>query len=515
MSTYSLTLRGGLGRKLTIQEMDENFLYVLENATGGGGSSTVDFIAGENIPIGVGVSILETGEVVRTLNQYDAFTFSGNSRFEWIQVSENKTLIVYQDYDNSSQLKARVIENSGENITSGSDYVMTTEFSDSPQICKIGTDKFLIAYNKQFSGYFASYTIGLRVAEISGSVVTLGDETVINPNTGLASSPVISLDSYADDSAVIAYRGSIPVFFTNFGTFRKISISGTSISLDTQQIFVSEFIATLKVLKIDSNRVLILYYKSSNNVFCKVYNIFTDTLGSEFEIGSSGSSAFVFDSVLIDTNKVLVNLYNTTGNTLMHYLLTISGESVSLNNSYEFENTVGDIDGSKYSKSVLIDTNKIAIILNTGSFYSIYVINFSSGYEVYTGVKLPSFYRFNLCLFDTNKINIRFLDTNPNPDLNNIIPGEIIDNKFFNSSLNITLDSYIGFSQNSANVGETVTVKISGGTNIDENQSGLVFGKYYSIDGDGNLTDSPVGDFVNVGRAISENALILRNYNNF
>ena len=39
-STYSLTLRGGLNRKLTIEEMDNNFLYVLENASGGGGSVT-------------------------------------------------------------------------------------------------------------------------------------------------------------------------------------------------------------------------------------------------------------------------------------------------------------------------------------------------------------------------------------------------------------------------------------------------------------------------------------------
>lgn len=39
MSTYSLTLRGEKGQKLTAQELDNNFLYVLENATGGGGAT--------------------------------------------------------------------------------------------------------------------------------------------------------------------------------------------------------------------------------------------------------------------------------------------------------------------------------------------------------------------------------------------------------------------------------------------------------------------------------------------
>ena len=36
MPTYSLTLRSEKGSKLTTQELDNNFLYVLENATGGG-----------------------------------------------------------------------------------------------------------------------------------------------------------------------------------------------------------------------------------------------------------------------------------------------------------------------------------------------------------------------------------------------------------------------------------------------------------------------------------------------
>ena len=43
MPTYSLTLREGLNRKLTIQELDNNFLYVLENASGGSASIGSEF----------------------------------------------------------------------------------------------------------------------------------------------------------------------------------------------------------------------------------------------------------------------------------------------------------------------------------------------------------------------------------------------------------------------------------------------------------------------------------------
>ena len=49
METYSLTLRGEKGQKLTPQELDNNFLYVLENASGGATGpqgTTVEFESG-------------------------------------------------------------------------------------------------------------------------------------------------------------------------------------------------------------------------------------------------------------------------------------------------------------------------------------------------------------------------------------------------------------------------------------------------------------------------------------
>ena len=44
MSTYSLTLRENLGRKLTIQEMDGNFQY-LDNKSGGGSQNLTDVLS--------------------------------------------------------------------------------------------------------------------------------------------------------------------------------------------------------------------------------------------------------------------------------------------------------------------------------------------------------------------------------------------------------------------------------------------------------------------------------------
>jgi hypothetical protein len=162
------------------------------------------------------------------------------------------------------------------------------------------------------------------------------------------------------------------------------------------------------------------------------------------------------------------------------------------------------------SKSVCIGTDRIAFLVRVNNEPKIFVMDFSSGYQVYSGVNLPNESSFDMNLFDTNKINIRFLDTSPNPWLNNLLPGEIISNKFFNSSLSLTFPTYIGFSQNSANTGETVTVNLCGGSNVDENQSGLeIFEEYYLLS-NGDLTTGNPSGALPIGPAISENSIILR-----
>ena len=54
--TYSLTLRQPLGRKLTIEEVDNNFLYLQDLASQSGTSSGVAINNGE-IPFGTGIGI--------------------------------------------------------------------------------------------------------------------------------------------------------------------------------------------------------------------------------------------------------------------------------------------------------------------------------------------------------------------------------------------------------------------------------------------------------------------------
>jgi len=83
MPTYSLTLREGLNRKLTIKELDDNFLYVLENASGGSAS------------IGSEFEQTNTTSGFKLINKSEIFTIGGtislvgsyftNSTTSWFQ----------------------------------------------------------------------------------------------------------------------------------------------------------------------------------------------------------------------------------------------------------------------------------------------------------------------------------------------------------------------------------------------------------------------------------------------
>lgn len=58
MATYSLTLRGLKGSKLTTSELDDNFLYLEELAMSGGDTSLVELTYAE------AVDLVSSGEVI-------------------------------------------------------------------------------------------------------------------------------------------------------------------------------------------------------------------------------------------------------------------------------------------------------------------------------------------------------------------------------------------------------------------------------------------------------------------
>jgi hypothetical protein len=106
MSTYSLSLRGNLGRKLTIQELDNNFLYVLENASGGSASIGSEF---EQTNTTSGFKLINKTEIFDTtvgLTLSLVGSYFTNSTTSWING-------IFESQDGETQSSISYIDTSG------------------------------------------------------------------------------------------------------------------------------------------------------------------------------------------------------------------------------------------------------------------------------------------------------------------------------------------------------------------------------------------------------------------
>jgi hypothetical protein len=525
MPTYSLTLRGNLGRKLSIQEMDNNWLYLQDLAQTGGTTSVTQygFTASENIPSGVGVSLLPTGEVVRTKNEFESFTFSFSSSstpyYKTCQIDTNKMVYLYSD--SSNNLYARVIVNSGENISIGDEYLISSdlesELSVTFDICQIDSNKVFISYLSGTLNYLSNKVIKSLVGEISGTSISTGTEVDFIQSTNVFENTYISLCSFETDNVLISYRGQ-----NSYGYLREATVSGTTITIEEENVFYSNGVLETESVSLDTNRVALIYrILSDGSSRCVIYDTSSNSLGSEFIFPESETSSSRNDVVVIDTDKILVSRL-VPYSKIEHYILSISGLSISLNRTEQTNKDLNSLysDGVSgiYSKSVKIDTNKIAFLYSEGIFLypsKISVIDFSSGYQKYDDVIVSlDTYQMDICLVNTNRINFSFFG---NGQIINIFSGEFVSNKFTNSNLNVNFTNYLGFSQNAANLGELVYVKFPG--SVDENQSGLEIGKYYAIGTTGELvpgvqpggggSPSSTSESILVGKSISEDKLLL------
>lgn len=539
MPTYSLTLRRDIVRKLTIQELDDNFLYVLENASGTQGptgpngqagpqgptgpSGTITqygFTASENITIGKGVSLLPDGTVTPTKNEYVSYGFDSSNVCKTLQISTNRSFYLYVKSDNS--LYARIGVNTGQEINFGNEFLVFSGVVPQNRLidlCLVDTDKICIAFVENNSPYNSFQNrIRLIVASVSGNSISFGSSLFfLNWSGG-----DLNLVSPSTNSAILTFSTSM------WAALKKWNISGNSITEADifTLIFSSSFnIGQVKPISIGSNRVAIIWNnpndsQSSIRIFDAGSNTFGTQLTFESPLPGFQTYSGYNDALLIDTDRILVN--KSDDNTIRHYIFQVTGLNVVLDdiletNTNSFYQTV-DYDGSNniFSNSILLDTNKIAIVLSTYNFLTpvtISLIDFSSGYQKYDEVTVGLNFSTNLISkVDTNRLNYIFYKD----DKIESISGEIISNKFTNTSLNISFSNYLGFSQNSASVGEIVYVKFPGA--LDENQTGLSIGSYYHIDPAGDLVQgnpssySSSSDSIFVGKAVSSNSLLLIQY---
>jgi len=186
--------------------------------------------------------------------------------------SNNRVVIVYSDYGNSYHATAVVGTVSGTSISFGSDVVFNA--ANSSQSIAITYDstnsKVVVAYQDTANSEYGTAIVGT----VSGTSISFGSEVVFeSAQSGQMS---ISYDS-VDQKIVIAYRDYAN---SNYGTVIVGTVSGTSISFGSPNVFeTAETNGTSMAFDSDNVKMIIGYKDNGNSNYgtCFVFGATSKT----------------------------------------------------------------------------------------------------------------------------------------------------------------------------------------------------------------------------------------------
>jgi len=236
------------------------------------GTAIVGTVSGTSISFG-SAAVFESAETNSISATFDS--------------SNNKVVIAYADVGNSTHGTAIVGTVSGTSISFGSASVF--ESASSQQISTTfdsSANKVVIAYQDQGNSNHGTAILGT----VSGTSISFGSPTVFNAGGTEDTSPIY--DSNAQ-KVVIGYRDGGN---SDYGTFILGTVSGTSISFNSEVVFESantDFVST--TFDSNANKVVIAYQDVGNSGYGTAVAIATAgspedlTIGQQYFVQTDGS----------------------------------------------------------------------------------------------------------------------------------------------------------------------------------------------------------------------------------
>lgn len=419
--------------------------------------------------------------------------------------NSNKLVIAYKDIGNSNAGTAVVGTVSGNSISFGT----PTVFETGNTIYISGSfdttnNKVIFAYQDADNSQYATSVVGT----VSGTSISFGTPQVFK-STWIDTFST-SFDSN-QGSVVIFYRDR---FDNNNGKAIAATVSGTSLSFGAAVTFDSasgSFTRAYSSTFDSSNNKIVIFYKDLANSSYGTAKVCTVS-GTSLSFGS----ASVFESALVtgyisstfDTaNNKTVTVYADGGNSNYGTSVvgTVSGTSISFGTPVVFNSaTTQDIDIA-FDSSI----NKVSAVYADGgnSYYGTAISGTVSG----TSISFGSETVFNSggtnapsIVYDSGnqKLPISY-DDGGNSNYGTSI---VFQNAY--TSANLTAENYIGTAKSGAADGDGVVVNTQGA--IDENQSGLTAGQSYYVQTDGTLSTTAGDPSVFAGTAVSATKLIVK-----
>jgi len=450
-------------------------------------SSSVELTASSVIQAGnpVGLDELGKASVITTVTDVNSRSFGSEVVFESADITfarstydstNNKVVIAYSDGGNGSYGTAVVGTVSGTSISFGTAVVFESANSANIDITYDPTnERVVIAYTDYGNSSYGTAIVGT----ISGTSISFGTAVVFE--SASTNEPMSVIFDSTNNKVVIAYKD---VGNSNYGTSIVGTVSGTSISFGTAVVFESALIRAISSVYDSTNeRVVIAYGDRGNSDYgTAIVGTVSGTSISYgtaviFESATTNNCSTTYDS----TNDRVVVAYQDGGNSSYGTAIvgTVSGTSISFGTPVVFNNaetTDNSISYDSTNNQVVIayrddgNSNQGTVIVGAVSGTSI-----SFGPEV---VFNPASTFTPSALYDptNNKLVISYSDVGNAYYGTAIVGGPATSTSPTISSQN----NFIGSAQTTVASGEPVTINVP--RSIGYSNTGLSTGYFYYVD---------------------------------
>ena len=411
--------------------------------------------------------------------------------------SQNKIVIVYRDDGNSFYGTAVVGTVSGSTLTFGTPVVYNSATSSyNAATFDSNANKVVVAYRDAGNSNRGTAIVGT----VSGTSISFGSEEVFE--TG-ETQPIAATFDSSNNKVVIAFGDENN---SNYGKAIVGTVSGTSISFGSETTFNSgSTYAVGATFDSDSNKVVIAYRDGGNsNYGTAIVGTVSGTsisFGSEtvFESSLSVSTVPVFDS---SNNKVVIAYQKDSDADAKVVVGTVSSTSISFGTSVVADGNVGPELTAAFDSA----NNKVIVAFDDGAG--------PNGKLVVGTVSGTSISFETEVTFETGQIDYlsSTFDSNSNAtviaygDQGNSTYGTAVAFRVVTS--NLTSENYIGIAADTYADNEDSTIGIVGC--IDRNQTSLTAGQQYFVQNDGTLSTTAGSPSVLAGTAISATELVVK-----
>jgi len=407
--------------------------------------------------------------------------------------------------------------------------------------------KVVVAYTDNGNSRYGTAVVGT----VSGTSITFGTPVVFESANTEEHTPVY--DSNAQ-KIVIGYqdRGN-----SDYGTAIVGTVSGTSISFGSPQVFHSGTVTQLSgAFDSNNNKVVFSYYNNSNgNAVVGTVSGTSISFGSTavFESGSTSYTSTVYDT---NAQKIVIS-YVDGGDSFKGKSVvgTVSGTAISYGSLTTFNNGSTGFVGSVYDP----DSQKVIVTYadNGNSSYGTAIVGTVSGTSISFGSEIvfnAASTQHTSATYDenTDTLVVAYRDVG-NSNYGSLILGTVsgssitfFDETVFNTAesnfvtaiydaasnncvisyidngnsnygtsivysvgdTNLTAENFLGFAAHT--YADTQSALVNSTCTVDRNQTGLTAGQTYYVQTDGSLGTTAADPSVVAGTAISSTEIIVK-----